>query len=98
MEEAASSLPMEQLDREHEQQPTEQPKPTAPNPPEPTSKFVKVSEWEIDNQVPCGFCETWQRKSNIARHCKEHYLTPKEMYTQFYEEAAALYIKRIGEK
>lgn len=91
---------MEEADQTPQQQaPAETPKPTAPAPPDINSNKVKLTEWEIENQVPCGVCDTWIRKSNIARHCKgTHYIEVVDMFRTYYEDVAALYIERIGEK
>lgn len=96
---------MEEVDQTPELQAPEQLTPaepitkTAPAPPDINSNKVKLTEWEIDNQVPCGVCDTWIRKSNIARHCKgTHYIEVVEMFRNYYEDVAELYIKRIGEK
>lgn len=82
---------------EQQQAPAEPITKTAPAPPDINATKVKLTEWEIDNQVPCGICEAWIRKSNIARHCKgTHYIEVVEMFSTHYEEAKEMYIKRIG--
>jgi antitoxin component of RelBE/YafQ-DinJ toxin-antitoxin module len=62
-------------------------------------KRFTTKHYEIDKELPCPICVTWQNATNFDRHAKKHATTRKEIYTdeKHLEKIKIMYDDRKGE-
>lgn len=45
------------------------------------NKRFTTKQYEIDKELPCPICSTWQKATNYNRHVKNHVTSRKEIFT-----------------
>jgi hypothetical protein len=69
---------------------------TKPNTTTNTEGRFTTKHFEIDNEIPCPICGTWQNAKNFNRHAERHNTDRKEIYTnkKYQDKIKAMYENR----